>query len=122
MYARAALMLAMLSLTTPAWAHAQSYAIQGIERYFRLEWEAGQGRRGAVISGYVHNTYGHTADRVRLVVEAVDGAGQVTDATHAQVSGTIPPGARGYFEVPAPRGAASYRVRLLSFDPVGRGV
>jgi len=122
MYARAALLLVLLSLTTPAWTHAQSYAIQGVDRYLRLEWEAGQGRRGPVVSGYVHNTYGHTADRVRLVVEGVDGAGQVTATTHVQVLGTIPPGTRGYFEVPAPRGAASYRVRVLSFDAVGRGV
>ena len=81
----------------------------------------GQGRRGPIVSGYVHNTYGHTAGNVRLVVESLDGGGQVTGSTLVYVLGTIPPGDRLYFETPVPREAASYRVRVLSFDPVGRG-
>jgi hypothetical protein len=110
----------LLLFMLPAAVEAQSYAIQGIERYFRVESEVIEGRRGPVMSGYVHNTHGHTADRVRFVVETLDGAGQVTSTTHGQVLGTIPPGDRGYFEVAVPRGT-SYRVRVLSFDPVGRG-
>jgi hypothetical protein len=117
-----ALLLGLLLLAAPAAAGAQNFAIQGIERYLRLEWEAAQGRRGPVLAGYVHNIYGHTADRVRLQVEGLDGAGQVTSTMLTQIVGSIPPGSRGYFEVPAPNGAASYRIRLISFDPIGRGV
>ena len=117
-----ALLLALLVFAMPVAAGAQNFAIQGIERYLRLEWEASQGRRGPVLTGYVHNIYGHSADRVRLLVEGLDGAGQVISTTHTQVVGSISPGARGYFEVPAPQGASSYRLRLISFDPVGRGV
>ena len=37
--------LATLLLVVPAAVSAQSYAIQGIERYFRVESEVTQGRR-----------------------------------------------------------------------------
>jgi hypothetical protein len=113
--------VATLLLMAPATVSAQSYAIQGIERYFRVESSTTQGRRGPVVSGYIYNTHGHTADRVQYVVEAVDGAGQVTASTISYVVGTVPPGGRAYFEVAAPRAAGTYRVRVLSFDPVGRG-
>ena len=113
--------LASLLLVVPAAVGAQSYAIQGVERYFRVESELAQGRRGPVVAGYVYNTYGHTAGNVRLLVEGVDAGGQVASSTIAWVLGTVPPDGRTYFEVPAPRGGTTYRVRVLSFDPVGRG-
>jgi hypothetical protein len=113
--------LATLVLLLPAAVSAQSYAIQGTERYFRVESAASQGRRGPVVSGYVHNIYGHTADRVRLVIESLDGAGQVTDSAFVYIVGSIGPGDRAYFEAPPPRDGANYRIRVISFDPVGRG-
>ena len=115
-----ALLLTGLLLAAPATVTAQSYAIQGIEHYLRVEWETSQGRRGPVVAGYVYNLYGQAADRVRLVIESVDGNGQVTGSTHAHLLGQVPVGGRSYFEVPAPV-TSSYRVRALSFDPVGRG-
>lgn len=113
--------LAALVLLAPTAVSAQSYAIQGVERYFRIESSSAPGRRGPVVSGYVYNTYGHTAGNVRLVIESLDGAGQVTASTIVHVFGTIGPDDRAYFESAAPREGASYRVRVLSFDPVGRG-
>jgi hypothetical protein len=112
--------LAALVVMAPATVAAQSYAIQGIERYFRVESSTSQGRRGPVVSGYVYNMHGQTADRVRIAVETVDSAGQVTSSTIANVVGTVPPGGRSYFEVPV-RDAGTHRVRVLSFDPIGRG-
>jgi hypothetical protein len=117
-----ALLFGLLLLAMPAAAGAQNFGIEGIDRYLRLEWEASQGRRGPVLAGYVHNIYGHTADRVRVMIEGLDAGGQVTSTSQTQVMGQIDPGGRGYFEVPAPRGAASYRLRVISFDPIGRGV
>lgn len=117
----ALLVLLAAHLVLLSTASAQSYAMQGWERYFRIESTSGPGRRGPVVSGYVHNIYGHTAGNVRLVIESLDGAGQVTASTIVQVLGTIGPGDRAYFETAAPREGASYRVRVLSFDPVGRG-
>ena len=112
--------LAMLLVLPVAEASAQSYATQGIERYFRVEWETSTGRGGPVVSGYVYNISPHSADRVRLAIDALDGAGQVRGTTFAHVLGTAPSGNRAYFEVrvnePGP-----YRVRVLSFDAVPRG-
>lgn len=114
------LLLASVLLATPAIVTAQSFAIQGVERYLRVEWETSQGRRGPMVVGYVYNLYGQTADQVRLAIEAVDGNGQVTGTTYAHIVGQVPPGGRSYFEAPAPA-ASAYRVRVLSFEPIGRG-
>ena len=115
--------LATLVLLVPATLSAQNYVIQGIERYFRVESTTTAGKRGPVVSGYIYNSHGHTADHVRLVVESLDGAGQVTGTTLVEVPGTIGPGDRLYFEAAVPRApaAATYRVRVASFDPIGRG-
>lgn len=113
--------LASLLLVVPAAVSAQSYGIQGVERYFRVESELAQGRRGPVVAGYVYNTYGNAAGNVRLIVEGLDAGGQVASSTIVPLFGDVPPGNRAYFETPAPRGGATYRVRVLSFDPVGRG-
>jgi hypothetical protein len=113
--------LAALMLVAPAAGFAQSYAIQGIEHYFRVESSTGQGRRGPAVAGYVYNKYGQTTDRVRLAIETLDGAGQVTSTKIAQVLGDIPPGGRAYFEIPVSSATSQYRVRVLSFDPIGRG-
>ena len=113
--------LASLLLVVPAAVGAQSYAIQGIERYFRVESELTQGRRGPVMTGYVYNKYGNAAGNVRLIVEGLDAGGQVASSTIAQLFGEVPPFNRAYFEIPAPRGGTTYRVRVLSFDPVARG-
>ena len=115
-----AVWLAVLLLAPVAEVSAQNYAIQGIEHHFRVEWEGTNGRRGPVVAGYVYNLSGFTADRVRLAVESVDGGGQVTATAFSTVVGTVPPGNRSYFEVPV-RSAGPYRVRVLSFEPVGRG-
>ena len=117
-YCRA--VFALLLFLTPTAASAQSYAIQGAERYFRLEWEAASARRGPVIAGYVYNLSGYATDQVRLGIDTLDGAGQVTGSVIGQVYSTVPAGNRAYFEIPVRR-AESYRVRVLSFDPVGRG-
>ena len=107
-------------LLVPTTVSAQSYAIQGLDRFFRIESTSAPGSRGPVISGYVYNIYGHTADHVRLIIESVDGAGQVTASTVVALLGTIGPGDRVYFQAVAPR-EGSYRVRVASYDPIGRG-
>lgn len=116
----AILLLAVLLLGSVS-AGAQNWAIQGADSHFRVEASPGQGRRGPVVSGYVYNLNGMTADRVWLVVEALDGAGQVTASSRALVVGTIPNGGRSYFEAPAPAGGSTYRVRVTSYEWIGRG-
>ena len=112
---------ALLFLVAPGHiASAQSYATQGIESYLRVEWEPSAGRRGPILAGYVSNVSGYTADRVQLAIDLVDGSGRVTSSSTAYVLGTVPPYGRAYFEVPV-RDGGSYRVRVLTFDPIGRG-
>lgn len=96
-------------------ARAQSYAVPDPDRYFRLEWEAGQSRkRGPVITGYIYETFGRLAEDMRLAIETLDAAGAVTGTRIGYVMGTVPPGARAHFEIPVPA-ASGYRVRILSF-------
>jgi hypothetical protein len=106
-----------LEAVTPA--AAQSWAIP--DRGFRVEWEPVETRRGPGLRGYVHNASGYTAANVRLLIESVDAAGQVAATTVAYLPGTAPPFDRLYFEVPLKAAAASYRVRVGSWEPVGRG-
>ena len=109
-----------LVLIPPTIVCAQNWAMQGIENYFRVEWEATSGKRGPVVAGYVYNKTGMTADRVRIGIDTVDAAGQVTGSAIGDVFGSVPPGNRSYFEIPV-RNPGPYRVRVLSFDPIGRG-
>jgi hypothetical protein len=102
-------------------AQSYSYGIEGIERYMRVETTTGQGKKGPIVYGYVHNLYGNPLDRVRLVLEILDASGKPTSSTIISVLGIVPVGGRGYFETPAPPAGTNYRVRGLSFDPVGRG-
>lgn len=103
-------------LLCPAVAHAQTYRIYGSEAYFAVDWQAGERRGRPVVSGYVVNTYGVTAQNVRLLVERLDTAGQVTATTIGYVGGDVPSGSRVYFEVPVERAAPAYRVVVLSWD------
>jgi hypothetical protein len=113
--------LATLLLVAPATVSAQNWVIQGADRFFRIESTTTEGRRGPVVSGYIYSTWGETSGNVRLLVEGLNAAGQVTSTAVAWVVGTVPPGGRAYFEAASPRDAASVRVRVASFDPVGRG-
>ena len=116
-----ALILLLVLLGSSAPVAAQSFGIQGTERYFRVESQTGSGRRGPIVYGYVYSDVGYTVDRVRLAVDRVDASGQVTGTTIGYLLGTVPPNNRAYFEVPV-QNAGTYRVRVLSFEPVGRGV
>jgi hypothetical protein len=99
-------------------ASGPSYAVYGAERYFTLEWQPDERKGRPVVRGYVTNQWGWTMRHVRLRVEALDTAGAVTASDIAYVSGDVTPGSRVYFEVPVHDRAPSYRVSVLSFDPV----
>ena len=118
---RVSVCLAVLLTTAAAWA--QSYAVPGADRYFRVEWQASSAKRGPVISGYVYETFGRSADSLRLAIETLDPAGNATGSTLGYVNGTIPAGGRAYFEIPVPA-ASGYRVAVVSFrwQHVGGGI
>jgi hypothetical protein len=83
----------------------------------RVEGSGSEDRRGRpVVSGYVYNQRGGSyAVSVRLLVEALDGSGQVVGSTIGYVLGDVPPSNRSYFEIKASAKAASYRVTIESF-------
>lgn len=90
---------------------------RSVDGDLRVEGTGSEDRRGRpVVSGYVYNQRAGTyAVGVRLLVEALDGAGQVVGSTTGYVLGDVPPSNRSYFEVKAPAKAASYRVTITSF-------
>jgi hypothetical protein len=107
---------ALAVLLSPVLVHAQTYRTYGSEAFFAVDWAAGERRGRPVVTGHVVNTYGIATQNVRLLVESLDGAGQVTATTVGYVSGDVLPGVRMYFEVPVARAAPAYRVVVLSWD------
>jgi hypothetical protein len=95
-----------------------SYGVYGYDSYFKVESQPDERHGKPLVSGYVGNQWGFPVRNVRLRVEALDAAGNVTATSIGYVNGTVIPGSRVYFEVPVPAKAPGYRVRLLSFDPV----
>jgi hypothetical protein len=107
-------LLAMLVVVPQA--SAQSSAAPGADRFFRIEAEQRQTKRGPVISGYVYNSHAASADKVVLRIEGLDAGGQVVSTTTSYVMGGVPLFGRTYFEVRVPAGAASYPVVIFSFE------
>jgi hypothetical protein len=89
--------------------------VVGWERFFKLEWQAGQSRGRPVVWGYILNDWGLPASGVRILVEGLGPGGEVLDQQLAWV-GSLTPGMRAYFEVPVAKPAPAYRVRVFSFD------
>jgi hypothetical protein len=112
-------LLACLLLASTALA-GPNYAPGSLDRYFTIEWQTTQGRRGPVLEGYVYSQANLYADRVRLSIELLDASGKVVGTTTTWVLGGVPPGNRAWFSTPVPP-AARYQVEILSFDWIGRG-
>ena len=104
----------LIWMSAPARAQVQT---RSVDSDLRVEWTGSEDRRGRpMVSGYVYNQRaGSYAVSVRLLVEALDGSGQVVGATTGYVLGDVPPSNRSYFEIKAPAKAASYRVTIASF-------
>lgn len=90
---------------------------RSLDSDLRVEGSGSEDRRGRpVVNGYVYNQRaGSYAVSVRLLVEALDGSGQVVGSTIGYVLGDVPPSNRSYFEIKAPAKAASYRVTVESY-------
>ena len=88
----------------------------GIDARLRLDWEFAQTRAGRPeIQGYVLNDYMRQASDVRLLVETLDGSGQVTGRAYGFVVGNVPPLSRASFVVPLKTTGASYRISITAF-------
>ena len=98
------------------------YAPESLERYFRLEWQPTQNRRGSAIEGYLYNTSYRTAQRVSLRIERVDASGDVVGSSTVWIPGEVPMTNRVYFSAAVPAAAsqrlpatASVRKRGVAF-------
>jgi hypothetical protein len=91
------------------------YAPETTDRYFRVEFQVTQNRRGPGVEGYVYNRARQAAQRVRLQIQRVDAAGAVVGSSTIWVPGEVPMESRAFFSAAVPD-AASYRVQVLSFD------
>jgi hypothetical protein len=89
---------------------AEIYAPQTLDHYFRLEWS----KDGRNVNGYVYSSANRHAAHMQLVVEGLDGFGKVVAKTLTWIR-DVPPNNRAYFVAAVPT-AASYRVKILSFD------
>lgn len=109
-----AVLAALLIHAGAATAQVQTRAV---DSDLRVEGSGSEDRRGRpVVSGYVYNQRaGAYAVSVRLLVEALDGSGQVVGSTSGYVLGEVPPSNRAYFEIKAPAKAASHRITIASF-------
>lgn len=109
--------LLVIALSAPA--RAQQWAI--LNPGFKAEHEAGTTKRGAnVLRGYIRNDHGFDAGSVKLLIEGLDATGNVTSTTVGYLLGLLPAFNRLYFEVPVKSPAASYRVRVASYESLNR--
>ena len=99
-------------------AKAQTMVTQS-QSDFRFDLDEADSHRGKAVEGYVYNSSPWRITNVRLRVESVDGDGKVTNESSGWVVGDVKAGGRGYFYVPIPAHAASYRASVQSFDKVG---
>jgi hypothetical protein len=119
MFAQACSGSAVQSASSGAAAQsAPSYGIYGVDSYFKVDWQPDERRGKPLVTGYVTSQWGLGSRNVRLRVEALDASGNVTANYIGYVNGYVPPGSRVYFEVPVEAKAPTYRVTVLSFDPV----
>ena len=85
--------------------------------YLRIDYTVEPGKGGRMkISGYIYNSWDKWATDVRLLVEALDAAGQATGSTSVSVYGKVPPGNRSYFDGALTATGDSYRVSVQSVE------
>ena len=112
--------LMAILLTASGSAAAVSYSQESLDQRFRIEFQVTPGQSRPVISGYVYGQYsGMSATHMQLAIERLDAGGQVIGQSTTWVLGEVPPGNRAYFTTRV-EPAASYRVRIISFDWIGR--
>src|SRR5262245_30393056 len=116
MSALAGLVLASSLLVPTSEVAAQNFGRRQEDNLFRIESAPGQGLGGRpVVGGYVYNDYGSVAAGVRVTVDQLDAAGQVTASTGGWV-GVVPNNGRTYFEVALASAPGTYRVRITAYE------
>ena len=111
-------LLAVLTMTSAG--AAAVFSQQTLDERFRIEYQVTPGQSKSVVDGYIYNVYsGLSVAHMQLAIDRVDASGNVIATSTTWVLGEVPPNNRAYFTARV-EPAASYRVRILSFDWVGR--
>ena len=95
--------------------------IIGWQQYFRIQWTATPSGGATLIDGYITNTWGFPAQRVRVLVNGFDASGRQVGQVIAWGPNEINSGMRAYFDVTVPPGATSYDVSVFSWNWVQMG-
>ena len=115
----------LVTLSVPAlppstgWANTLEPLVVGWERIFNLDWQVTDKGGRPVVSGYLVNDSPHIVTAIQLLIDALDANGAIVRQNIGWAgAGAIQPFSRMYFELPAPRAAATYRVRVFAFDRI----
>jgi hypothetical protein len=111
------LVVLVLAPVLPAPAAELQPLMAGWERHFTVTWQPAEHRGKPVVEGYVNNVSPYSTRSIRVLVDSLDAAGQVTNQQVAWVPGDLLGGGRLFFQVPAAP-APAYRVRVFSYDRV----
>jgi hypothetical protein len=117
-YRRWLLALAVFACLVPGPVHSQSLTpmVLGWERFFTITSETVQRGGKMRVAGYVRNEGGFAVSRMRLLIDGFDDQGRLTGQSLAWVPSPRPgPGARVYFDEPAPAGVR-HVVSVFSYD------
>ena len=111
-------LLAVLTITSAG--AAAVFSEQTLDQRFRIEYQVTPDQSKPVLDGYIYNVYsGLSAAHMQLAIDRLDASGNVIGTSTTWVLGEVPPTNRAYFTTRV-EPAASYRVRILSFDWIGR--
>jgi len=111
-------LLAVLTMTSAG--AADVFSQQTLDERFRIEYQVTPDQSKPVLDGYIYNVYsGLSAAHMQLAIDRLDASGNVIGTSTTWVLGEVPPTNRAYFTTRV-EPAASYRVRILSFDWIGR--
>ena len=118
---RTGVVLGLLAVLTMASAGAAAvFSQQTLDERFRIEYQVTPDQSKPLLDGYVYNVYsGLSAAHMQLAIDRLDASGNIIGTSTTWVLGEVPPTNRAYFTTRV-EPAASYRVRILSFDWIGR--
>ena len=118
--ALSSLLLSASSAMAQGPARLMPLVVEG-ERYFTLQWQAGDTNGRSDVHGVIFNEFGFPARKIRLLIDSLDASGGVTAQTIAYVPFDLSPGTRTYFEARVPTRAASYRVSVFQREWIQAG-
>ena len=85
---------------------------------FHLDWQTTSEPRGGVVRGQLINRHALPARDIHLLVEGLDGGGNVVTMSTTVLRRIVLSGERAPFDVLVPGAADRYRVSVVSFDLV----